>query len=148
MSPHDADLAALADAVLTLAREIELRMAEEADVVALTATARMVLRHVHHRDGASPSDIGERLGIKRPNVSEALRQLERAGLVTRDHPTGDRRSVLVRATPLADENLARLREVWARTLAPARGMALDAAALSHSLGDLADAAADVRTGRA
>ncbi|GLJ61501.1 MULTISPECIES: MarR family transcriptional regulator [Microbacterium] len=134
--PTRAALADLADAVLTLARELDLRVGEDPEIIPLTATARMVLRFVHHHPGVSPSGIADRLALKRPNVSEALRQLERLGLVSRSRPAGDGRGVVVAITPLAEANLERLRRVWARALSPAAD--LDVAMLTDTMSALAD----------
>lgn len=142
--PASAALADLADAVLTLARELDLRIGEDPEIIPLTATARMVLRFVHHHPGVSPSGIAERLALKRPNVSEALRQLERLGLVSRSRPAGDGRGVVVAITPLADAKLERLRRVWARALSPAAD--LDVTALTGTMSALADAVAANRRG--
>ncbi|MDN3310251.1 MarR family transcriptional regulator [Microbacterium oryzae] len=144
----DAQLADLADAVLSLAREIELHLSEDGEVITLTATGRMVLRHLHHRPGSSPTEIGTSLGLKRPNVSEALRQLERVGLIARSHPDGDGRGVVVSITQLAEDNLSRIRQVWARTLAPARNLAADVPALDAQLRQLSAAVTETRTARA
>lgn len=52
-------------------------------------------------------------------MSTALRTLEARGLVVRDHPKGDGRTVELVATATADEHLARIHEFWARRLAQA-----------------------------
>lgn len=143
----DAQLADLADAVLTLAREIELHLLEDSEIITLTATARMVLRHVHHHPRSSPSEIGTRLGVKRPNVSEALRQLEHLGLITRTRPDGDGRGVVVSITQLAEDNLSRIRRVWADALAPALRLDLDVPELDRRLRALVDIVVARRTGQ-
>jgi DNA-binding MarR family transcriptional regulator len=75
-----------------------------------------VIRAIHRAPGASPSRIAEATGLARSNVSTALRTLEARGLVLREHPTGDGRTVELVATTLAEEHLARIREFWAHRL--------------------------------
>lgn len=113
---RDRDLADLAGATLDLARELQLRHSEDGDVVEMTPTERTVMRLLDETPGLPPSRIGEILGIKRSNVSAALRELQRKGLVTREADPADARSVRVAPTPLAARNLERLREIWARAL--------------------------------
>lgn len=55
-------------------------------------------------------------------MSRALRDLEAKGLVQRSPDPADSRQAVLRSTPLAAENLARLRGIWARLV----GDALDA----------------------
>lgn len=143
-SRSDAELADLASAVLGLTREIELRHADEADVVELPVTARMVLRHVDRHPGVAPSAIAEAVGLQRSNVSAALRTLEGAGLVERRPAEGDARGVTVHPTPRAASNLQALRRVWARTLAPAVPAEVDAAALAGLLDGLTETIAAQR----
>ena len=141
---RDDHLSDLADAVLTLAREIELRLAEDPEIIRLPGTARMVLRYVHHHPGVSPSEIGERLGVKRPNVSDALRLLEGLGLVDRARPHDDGRGVVVSVTSRAEANLARMRRIWARTLGSAVPADADVDRIAAALGRMAEDLTDAR----
>lgn len=47
----------------------------------------------------TPRVIADRLNLTSGSVTTMLDRLERAGYVTREHHTGDRRKVIVRATP-------------------------------------------------
>ncbi|MEV8339089.1 MarR family transcriptional regulator [Leucobacter sp. NPDC077196] len=121
-------LADLASAVVSLAREIESRNAHP-DYVPLTQTERLVLGTLDRHGETAPSELAERLGLQRSNLSTALRGLETKGLVARRRSSPDGRGVLVRSTPLAAENLSRLRARWAEvleTVAPDASVASDA----------------------
>jgi DNA-binding MarR family transcriptional regulator len=118
------DLADLADSVLALSREIEFRHRYD-DVIALTLNERLALRVIDRAGGIAPSELADRLGLQRSNLSTALRGLEAKGLVTREHDGGDGRAVVVRSTPLAAENLQRLRDGWSEVLASVAPQGVD-----------------------
>ncbi|MFE5307559.1 MarR family winged helix-turn-helix transcriptional regulator [Isoptericola sp. NPDC056573] len=109
-------LADLADAVVEVARHLDVRSPELRGIVPLTGTEVAVIREVHRTARPTPSRIAVATGLARSNVSTALRTLEARGLVVREHADGDRRTVRLVATPLADEHLARIRDFWSRRL--------------------------------
>ena len=113
-TPTDADLAELADLVLTVARDLQGR--RTTDVAPLTPTETTVIRHLHRHPGASPSSVAEGTGLHRSNLSTTLRQLEAKGLVERTHDEHDRRTVVLRPTARAVQDIARLRAHWAQRL--------------------------------
>jgi len=135
-------LAHLADVVLELARHLDIRSAELRGVVPLTGTEVAVIRAIHHAPRSSPSSIATATGIARSNVSTALRTLEARGLVVREHPAGDGRTVELVPTALAAEHMAQIHEFWAQRLgeAPAATQAAALAAVP-ALTDLAEALA-------
>lgn len=136
-SPPDRH-ADVANAILTLAREIELRLEIDPMVVALPATAREVVRYVHHdHPGATPSQIAAATGLLRPNVSAALRTLEDRGLVERRRDSPDGRSTQVYVTDRARENLERVRTLWSSMLRSALPPQVDPEALTALLGEVA-----------
>lgn len=73
------------------------------------------MRLVDLHPGCTPSDIAARGRLQRSNVSAALNGLEVKGMIARA-ANGDR-TVTVRPTQLAADNLALLRTAWARELA-------------------------------
>ena len=109
-------LADLADTVLEIAHRLEARPTELRDLVALTGTEIAVIREVHRYPGISPSSVAETIGISRSNVSVAVRSLETRGLLTRERSVDDVRSFSLHATPLASENLDRVRRRWVERL--------------------------------
>jgi len=75
-----------------------------------------VIREIDRSARISPSEIAVILGLKRSNVSTAIRALEERGFLERRHSAGDGRSVELVGTPAAKANLHRVRMVWANQL--------------------------------
>jgi|GEM_PF-715915 len=109
----------LAQAVIDIAREIQLSAARSAPVVPLTQTQGQIMRYVHKNPGCSPSDIADGAGLQRTNVSTALRELRRLGYITSRRDEVDGRAIRVEATPLSEETIRGLTAAWARLLAGA-----------------------------
>ena len=101
------------------------------DAIALTITESNVMRFVDRHPGTSPSALAAGTGLHRSNMSAALRGLEEKGLIERAHQGDDGRAITVSPTPLAAQNLARLRASWASGLA--RAMDGDGEGFSESL---------------
>jgi DNA-binding MarR family transcriptional regulator len=142
MADHS-ELADLADAALALSREIEFRHAHR-EVIALTLNERLALRAIDRHGEIAPSDLAVRLGLQRSNLSTALRGLEAKGLVTRTHDDHDGRGVLVRSTPLAAQNLERLRARWSEVLGSVAPGDADLRATARVLREMADALVEQR----
>ncbi|MGF6821753.1 DNA-binding MarR family transcriptional regulator [Microbacterium sp. ZKA21] len=143
MVARRAALADLADGVLALGREIEFRHRYD-DVIPLTLNERLALRVIDRAGGIAPSELADRLGLQRSNLSTALRGLETKGLVTREHDGGDGRAVVVRSTPLAAENLRRLRDGWADAIAAVAPRDADLDAVARLLNDMTAALIEQR----
>lgn len=119
-SPPGSDLLAdLADAVTTVARALKAGTGADPSIVELSATEVTVLRYLDHHPDVSPSAVAAGTGLQRSNLSRALRDLMVKGLVHRAVDPRDNRQAVLRSTPLAAENLTRLRAVWARLLGDA-----------------------------
>lgn len=118
-----------------------------------TLTARTVLRDELEREGLStpmfwalhrvigegPLNVGQIAAacvVTSANVSSAVDDLVRAGLVARERPPQDRRVVLLRATP---RGRSAHRSVWSRVASR-----VDASTRGLSLADLAAAARVLR----
>ena len=122
MSEHETDAAAyteLAELIIDIAREIQVRAAQTTPVVPLTQTHAQVMRYVHRHPGCSASDIADGGGLQRANVSTVLRELRGRGYVTSYRDEDDGRAIRIHATDRADENIARLRASWASLVADA-----------------------------
>lgn len=117
--PGSEQLAELADAVTTVARALKAGTGADPSIVDLSATEVTVLRYLDHHPDAAPSAVAAGTGLQRSNLSRALRDLVAKGLVRRAADPRDSRQAVLRSTPLAAENLARLRAVWARLLGDA-----------------------------
>jgi DNA-binding MarR family transcriptional regulator len=63
---------------------------------------------IDREEPVTPGYLAERSGLTTAAVTTVLDRMERAGLVTRERDTEDRRRVLVRLTPLAHERIRKL----------------------------------------
>ncbi|VTR78947.1 hypothetical protein CHMI_03735 [Cellulomonas hominis] len=141
----DDRLADLADAVLDLARKLDATQASLRDVP-LTGTETTVIRAVLNRPRSTPTQVAAATGLRRSNVSTAVRALEAGGLVVREHAAADGRVVELVPTARAEESLRHLRRFWAERLgeapeslrAAAVRAAPDLAALTEALAHDAD----------
>lgn len=98
----------LADAVLTMARELEADgLFRDPGIEPLTTGEIRVLRWVHLHGPSAPSAIATGTRMQRSNLSTTLRRLEALGFVRREHVDGTR--VLVHHTARADDRLDRVR---------------------------------------
>lgn len=124
MSPveprRDSALAEVADLLLRIGRELEPHGPDGVvDLVPLTGTEAAVLRWIHRSPDTSPADTALGTGLRRSNLSAALRSLVDKGMVERLPDPKDGRSALLRATPLAEQNIGRLHRFWADRLTAA-----------------------------
>ncbi|QGN32637.1 MarR family transcriptional regulator [Microlunatus sp. Gsoil 973] len=96
-------------------------------------------------DGCTINELGQRLGVSKQAAAKTTVSLEKAGYVVRDAMPSDRRAVLLRRTPRAEELLAasavgfeRVMARWRRQLGVARFKAM--------VESLADVAGQQRVG--
>ncbi|WP_156887361.1 MarR family winged helix-turn-helix transcriptional regulator [Propionicicella superfundia] len=132
----DPDVADLADLVLNVARKITVRGHSDVDVIPLTPLESLVMRYVHQHPGTSPSRVAADVGLAASNMSAALRSLDAKGLVGRSTDPHDRRGVRLSPTPLADQNLERIRSEWTRLLMPVVGGRAELPEVNRLLRDL------------
>lgn len=109
----------LAELVIDIAREIQVRAVQTTPVIPLTQTHAQVMRYIHRHPGCSASDIADGGGLQRANVSTVLRELRGRGYVTSHRDEADGRAIRIHATDRADENIARLRASWASLVSDA-----------------------------
>jgi DNA-binding MarR family transcriptional regulator len=103
----------LAELIIDVAREVQLRAVQTTPVVPLTQTQGQVMRFVHSHPGCSASDIADGSGLQRANVSAALRELRGRGYITSRRDDDDGRAIRIEATALADDTIDKLRASWA-----------------------------------
>jgi DNA-binding MarR family transcriptional regulator len=115
----DPRFATLADLVIDVAREIRIRGAVAGPGVPLNQTQSQVMRYVHGHPGCKASEIADRIGVKRANVSTAITELRELGYLTSRRDEHDGRAVRIEATAQADETLDRLRASWSELIASA-----------------------------
>ena len=113
------DVARLSGLISPLRRGL-LRAARNAEHLPDIPDAQVdVLRALHADTARSPADIAEELSLSRTTVSNLLRTMEAAGLVTREADPLDGRRVEVRASARATGLLRRFDDASAALLAEA-----------------------------
>jgi DNA-binding MarR family transcriptional regulator len=113
----DALLAELGDVVVTLARHLQHEAHDAEGVVPLTGTEIVVLRWVDRHPGTTPTAVAEATGLRRSNLSAAVRSLVRAQMLVKEPDPQDSRLVHLRPTARAHDSSDRLRALWGGALA-------------------------------
>ncbi len=131
-----AQLADLAHLVLSVARDIRLNGHADPGIIEVSELESLVMDHIEHHPGVSPTQICAAVGIRSSNTSAVLRTLEAKGLVRRDPDPDDRRAVMVHPTDLAAGNLERVRAEWSQFLARHLDDAADLGAAIEVLGGI------------
>ncbi|TYL53523.1 MarR family winged helix-turn-helix transcriptional regulator [Agromyces mariniharenae] len=148
------DTAARLGSLISPLRRSLLRVARSSEHLPEIPDAQVeLLRALPAGRESSPGELADELGLSRPTISNLLRDMERAKLVTRRGATDDRRRVVVAASDRALDLLARFDRASAAVLAEVLGRlsdddrrALDAAL--PALERLRDAVEDVSHHRA
>lgn len=109
-------LADLAHLVLSVARDIKMAGRVNSSIIEVTELESLVMGCVQGNPGIGPSKIRARIGLRSSNVSPVLRSLERKGMIERIPDPRDRRATGIYPTPLARQNLAKVRAQWAALL--------------------------------
>lgn len=110
------ELAELAQLILSVAREIRFRGYDDPEAVSLNASEANVMRYIDTHPGTTPSAVADATGLRRSNLSTALRDLESRGFVERRVDPNDGRGVNLFPTPRAARNLELVRREWAHAL--------------------------------
>jgi DNA-binding MarR family transcriptional regulator len=146
MTERPGDNAAIeefADALMTIAHHLELRGGAGKEIVPLTGSESAVIREVYRHPRTTPTRIAALTGMQRSNISTAIKLLEARGMLTRESPSGDGRSVELIATDLAAENVQRIRQYWVdRLRTGSLGALLDSVEGRTALVELADSLRD------
>lgn len=104
--------------LMSIARKVRSGSFRHPEIVRLSPVEAEVLHQVYDDPGATPGHLGARAGLKAPNLSTALRGLERKGFVTRHKDADDGRCVRVYATEAAKQSTGLVRDGAATVLAP------------------------------
>ncbi len=80
--------------------------------VGLHVGQEMVLLHLWQRDGLTPSELAEALGVEPPTVTNMLSRMERAGLLKRCRDPEDARCTRVYLTEQGRELRAPVERRW------------------------------------
>ena len=92
---------AVADAVRAVSRATVAATRATQGLPALPEAQVAALHTLRASPSMTPAELAQRLGLARPTVSNLLRDLEAAGLVTRARSEVDRRSVILTITEQA-----------------------------------------------
>ena len=141
----DARWADLADLILVIAREIQFHGYTDPHAVPLTQSEGMVMRYLHDRPGAAPSQIAAATGLQRTNLSAVLRGLEGKGLAERRASPEDRRGATIHPTERGTRNYALVRQEWASAVSGAASH--DASRLQETLALLSEIQAGLTAAR-
>jgi DNA-binding MarR family transcriptional regulator len=121
LDQQQGELAELAQLILSVAREIRFRGYDDPEAVSLNASEANVMRYIDTHPGTTPSAVADATGLRRSNLSAALRDLESRGFVERRVDPNDGRGVNLFPTPRAARNLQLVRREWAQALAAGLG---------------------------
>jgi DNA-binding MarR family transcriptional regulator len=72
------------------------------------AGQNFILEQLWKRDGQTPGEIAEAIGVEGPTVVRALQRMAAAGLVIRKQHATDRRQIAIHLTPAASRLRARI----------------------------------------
>lgn len=141
--PSESALIAFADAVQTLARQLELRGLAARELAALTNTEITVIREVHRAPGTTATQIAAATGLQRSYVSASASGLEGRGLLVRGATGDGGRGVGFHPTARAHADLRRVQQHWVDLLSPSSASVLAtgtaaAAALERIARDIAE----------
>jgi DNA-binding MarR family transcriptional regulator len=75
---------------------------------------KLIALNGHHQVG----EVAEFLGVSSPAASKNIDKLERLGLVAREHSKGDRRAILLTASPKGRRLVRKYEDLKAQRLAP------------------------------
>jgi DNA-binding MarR family transcriptional regulator len=129
------DPARLASVISPLRRTL-LAAARAAEQLPEVPDAQIeIIRALPRGSAATPGELAHRLGLSRPTVSNLLRAMESAGLITRTPRAGDRRQVQVAASARALDLFERFDRAGAALVADAAATlrAADRQALAAAL---------------
>jgi DNA-binding MarR family transcriptional regulator len=114
--PSDKDLASFAEAIVAIANHLRPRGEGWRNVVDLTGTEVTVIREVQRTPGCTPTHMSRVTGLRRSNVSTAIRQLESRGMLVRVQDGDDARTYLLHLTDLARQSISLMRSIWVEML--------------------------------
>jgi DNA-binding MarR family transcriptional regulator len=131
----DFDPARLAAVISPLRRTLLAAARRAEDLPEIPDAQIQIIRALPQGAIATPGELAERLDLSRPTVSNLLRAMDSAGLVTRNPSTDDRRRVLVSVTAKALDLFERFDRAGAALVADAAATlpAADRRALAAAL---------------
>jgi MarR family transcriptional regulator for hemolysin len=99
--------------VTGVARELGRAFDDALGAVGGSTPTWLVLRALQAGDHRTQADLAAAVGVRQPTLTHHLDALERAGLVTRERPAGNRRVQVVTVTAAGEQLFVRLRRAAA-----------------------------------
>jgi MarR family transcriptional regulator for hemolysin len=99
--------------VTGVARELGRAFDDALVAVGGSAPTWLVLRALHTGDHRTQAELAAAVGVRQPTLTHHLDALEKAGLVTRERPAGNRRVQVVAVTEAGEQLFVRLRRAAA-----------------------------------
>jgi DNA-binding MarR family transcriptional regulator len=130
----------LADLILTISREIQVRGYTDAEAHALTTSEAAVMRHLQQEPSTSMTDLINATGLLRTNLSTVLKSLDSKGLIERRVRAENRREITVHRTQRGQRNYELVRREWSKLIS--RAAPLD----DGTLGETLDLLSGIRDG--
>jgi MarR family transcriptional regulator for hemolysin len=107
------DDASLGLFVTAVARELSRAFDDALAAVGGSTPTWLVLRALKTDDHRTQAELAAAVGVRQPTLTHHLDALERAGLVTRERPAGNRRVQVVTVTDAGEQLFVRLRRAAA-----------------------------------
>jgi MarR family transcriptional regulator for hemolysin len=99
--------------VTAVARELSRACDDALAAVGGSTPTWLVLRALKADDHRTQAELAAAVGVRQPTLTHHLDALERAGLVTRERPAGNRRVQVVTVTAAGEQLFVRLRRAAA-----------------------------------
>jgi MarR family transcriptional regulator for hemolysin len=99
--------------VTGVARELSRAFDAALTAVGGSVPAWLVLRALQAGDHRTQAELAAAVGVRQPTLTHHLDSLEKAGLITRERPAGNRRVQHVATTDAGDQLFVRLRRAAA-----------------------------------
>ena len=109
----------LADLILTISREIQVRGYSAPEAHSLTTSEAAVMRHLQQEPSTGMTDLINATGLLRTNLSTVLKSLDGKGLIVRRVRAENRREITVHRTQRGRRNYEIVRREWSRLISRA-----------------------------
>lgn len=109
----------LADLILTISREIQVRGYAAPEAHSLTTSEAAVMRHLQQEPSTGMTDLINATGLLRTNLSTVLKSLDEKGLIERRVRAENRREITVHRTQRGLRNYEVVRHEWSNLISHA-----------------------------
>lgn len=109
----------LADLILTISREVQVRGYSNPEAYSLTTSEAAVMRHLQQEPSTGMTDLINATGLLRTNLSTVLKSLDEKGLIERRVRVENRREITVHRTQRGLRNYEVVRHEWSNLISHA-----------------------------